>query len=133
MLDKQDKMQEEEEVEKEEPQEPVTVAPAPLGVKTKHKLTLTNIVEEEISPTSKSSASILSKPKGTKTAQANAAESNDPSRKFESNQGISTNDDKELLEEQSLHSGSVERYLLNHSAGQLVAKEKELEEAKKQV
>ena len=77
----------------------------PLGGKAKHKLTLTNIVEEEISPTSKSSASILGKPHSTKVALANAIE---PNTKFSDTQRNSTADDKELLEEQSLHSGSVE-------------------------
>ena len=85
----------------------------PVGGKAKHKLTLTNIVEEEISPTSKSSASILGKPHSTKVAQANSMA---PNLKFSDTPRISTADDKEILEEQSLHSGSVELYLLNHSA-----------------
>ena len=83
---------------------------------------MTNIVEEEISPTSKSSASILSKPKSNRVNPTSAVESGDPNRKFDDTQGISTADDKELLEEEALHSGSVERYLLNHSAGQQVPK-----------
>ena len=99
MQEKHEKVQDEQEQEQEEPQEPSLAAPTPIGAKAKHKLTLTNIVEEEISPTSKSSASILGKPKGTKAPQANMSESNDPTRKFENTQGISTADDKELLEE----------------------------------
>ena len=59
-------------------------------------------------------------------AQASVAESRDPHQKFEETQGVGTADDKELLEEEGLHSGSVERYLLNHSVGQQVAAEKEL-------
>ena len=61
----------------------------------KRKLTLTNIVEEEISPTSKSSISNLSKPKSGRVNQphVDAAE-------------------KSLNEEDGLHSGNIERYLL---------------------
>ena len=59
----------------------VQMKPPPLGkgIKQQHKLTLTNIVEEEISPTSKSTASILSKPKNaqlTQTLMINVAGAN---------------------------------------------------------
>ena len=52
-------------------------------------------------------------------AQTSVAEGGDPHQKFEETQGIGNAEDKELLdEEEGLHSGSVERYLLNHSVGQ---------------
>ena len=82
---------------------------------------MTNIVEEEISPTSKSSTSILSKPKSGQVTQQIMINTGDPNQKFEETQGMSTAGDKELLEEEALHSGSVEQFLLNHSAGQQVA------------
>ena len=74
-------------------------------------------MEEEISPTSKSSTSILSKPKGNQANEHTLLDSGEANQKFEDTHGISAADDKELLEEEGLYSGSVKRFLLNHSAG----------------
>ena len=88
------------------------------GALKQHKLTLTNIVEEEISPTSKSSASVLGKQKVTSMGQSTQLVfDGSAEQKFDFKQEIGVADDKEHLEEEeALHSGSVERFLLNRSA-----------------
>lgn len=57
-----------------------------------------------MSPTSQSSTGRINQTKGGSAGQTNKS-------------GQAANGENEMDEEEGMHSGSVERYLLNHSAG----------------